>query len=175
MKPQSDIPVLRATDDEVLPGNPRSRVVLSGAATNWRSLIVEEHQVPYLEWNGGKFVHHVVGVNLGKPVTSEVKMRGRFRRILNKTGSISLFPSHHSYFARMNPGKNGFAHALYVVTEPALVSQVAAGLGVHPDSVELAGQHGVIDSALLHIAMALRDGLRAGCADDAMYGESLSL
>jgi AraC family transcriptional regulator len=102
-------------------------------------------------------------------------MRGRFRRILNKTGSISLFPSHHSYFARMNPGKNGFAHALYVVTEPALVSQVAAGLGVHPDSVELAGQHGVIDSALLHIAMALRDGLRAGCADDAMYGESLSL
>src|SRR5215813_9259815 len=92
MKPQSDIPVLRATDDEVLPGNPRSRVILSSAATNWRSLIVEEHHVPYLEWKGGKFVDHVVGVNLGQPVTSEVKTRGRLRRILNKTGSISLFP-----------------------------------------------------------------------------------
>ena len=155
MKLQSDIPVLRATDDEVLPGNPRSRVILSSAATNWRSLIVEEHHIPYLEWNGGKFVHHVVGVNLGKPVTSEVKTRRRFRRILDKTSSISLFPSHHSYFARMNPGKNGFAHALYVVTEPALVSEVAADLGVHPDTVELVGQHGVIDPALLHIAMAL--------------------
>src|SRR5215469_10079535 len=175
MKPQSNIPVLRATDDEVLPGDPRSRVILSSAATNWRNLIVEEHHVPYLEWNGGKFVHHVLGVNLGKPVRSEVKTRGRFRRILNKTGSISLFPSHHSYFARMNPGENAFAHALYVATEPALVSEVAADLGVHPDSVELAGQHGVIDPALLHIAMALRDGLRAGRADDAMYGESLSL
>jgi len=75
----------------------------------------------------------------------------------------------------MNPGKNGFAHALYVAAEPALFSEVAADLGVHPDSVELAGQHGVIDPALLHIAMALRDGLRFGRADDAMYGESLSL
>ena len=50
MKLQSDIPVLRATDDEVLPGNPRSRVILSSAAANWRSLIVEEHHIPYLEW-----------------------------------------------------------------------------------------------------------------------------
>lgn len=175
MKLQSSIPVLRATDDEVLPGNPRSRVILSSAATKWRSLIVEEHHIPYLEWNGGNFVQNVVGVNLGKPVTSEVKTRGRFRSILNKTGSISLFPSHHSYFARMNPGKNGFAHALYVVTEPALISEVAADLGVHPDSVKLVGQHGVIDPALLHIAMALRDGLRAGRADDPIYAESLSL
>src|SRR6516162_4968027 len=175
MKTQSNIPVLRATDDEVLPGNSRSRVVLSSAATDWRGLIVEEHHVPYLEWNGGKFIHHVVGVNLGKPVTSEVKTRGRFRRILNKTGSISLFPSHQSYFARMNPGKNGFAHALYVVAERALVNEVAADVGVHPDSAELVGQHGVIDPALLHIAMALRDGLRVGRAEDAMYGESLSL
>ena len=175
MKRQSNIPVLRATGDEVLPGNPRSRVILSSAATNWRNLIVEEHHIPYLEWNGGKFVHHVVGVNLGKPVLSEVRTRGRFRRILNKTGSICLFPSHHAYFARVNPGKNGFAHALYVVAEPALVSEVAADVGVHPDSAELVGQHGVIDPALLHIAMALRDGLRVGRAEDAMYGESLSL
>src|SRR5215472_11716857 len=175
MKPQSDIPVLRATVDEVLPGNPRSRVILSSAATNWRSLIVEEHHIPYLEWNGGKFAHHVVGVNLGKPVTSEVKTRGRFRRILNKTGSISLFPSHHSYFARMNAGKNGFAHALYVAAEPALVSEVAGDLGVHPDSIELVGQHGIIDPTLLHIAMALREGVRAGRSEDTMYGESLSL
>jgi AraC family transcriptional regulator len=175
MKLESNIPILRATDDEVFPGNLRSRVILSGAATNWRNLIVEEHHVPHFEWNWGKFVHHVVGVNLGKPVTSEVKTRGRFRRILHKTGSISLFPSHHSHFARMNPGKNGFAHALYVVTESALVSEVAAELGVHPDAVELVGQHGIIDPALLHIAMALRDGLRAGRANDAMYGESLSL
>ena len=61
------------------------------------------------------------------------------------------------------------------MTEPALVNEVAADLGVHPDSVELLGQHGVIDPALLHIAMALRDGLRVGRAGDAMYGESLSL
>jgi AraC family transcriptional regulator len=175
VKPQSNIPVLRATDDEVLPGDPRSRVILSSAATKWRSLIVEEHSVPYLEWNGGKFVHHAVGVNLGKPVTSEVKTRGRFRRILNKTGSICLLPGHRSYFARMNPGKKGFAHTLYVMAEPGLVSEVAADLGVQPDSVELVEQHGVIDPALLHIVMALRDGLRAGRADDAMYGESLSL
>jgi len=40
--------------------------------------------------------------------------------------------------------------------------------------LELVGQHGVIDLALLHIAMALRDDLRAGRADDAVYDESLA-
>jgi AraC family transcriptional regulator len=34
---------------------------------------------------------------------------------------------------------------------------------------------GITDPALLHIAMALRDGLQAGRADDPMYGEGLSL
>jgi len=175
MKRRSNIPILRARDDEVLPGNPPSKVILSSAATNWRSLIVEEHRIPYLELNGGKFVHNVVGVNLGKPVSAEVKTRGRFRRILNQTGSISLFPSHQPYFARMNPGKNDFAHALYLVAEPALVNEAAHDLGIYSDSVELVAQHGITDPVLLHIAMALRDGLRVGRAEDAMYGESLSL
>ena len=175
MKRRSNIPILRARADEVLPGNPPSKVMLSSAATNWCSLIVEEHRIPYLELNGSKFVHNVVGVNLGKPVPAEVKTSGRFRRILNQTGSISLFPSHQPYYARMNPGKNDFAHALYLVAEPVLVNEAARDLGIHPDSVELVAQHGIIDPVLLHIAMALRDGLRVGRAEDAMYGESLSL
>src|SRR5262249_10906214 len=155
MKRRSNIPILRARDDEVLPGNPPSKVILSSAATNWRGLIVEEHRIPYLELNGSKFVHNVVGVYLGKPVHAEVKPRGRFRHSHKQTVSISRLPSHQPYFARMNPGKNAFEQALYLVAEPTLVNEVAHDLAIHSDSVELVAQHGITDPVLLHIAMAL--------------------
>jgi AraC family transcriptional regulator len=166
---------LRATNDEILPGNPRAKVVLSSARTNWPNILVQEHRIPSLEWNGGTYTQHVVAVNVGRPVTSEVKKGRRYRRVRHKTGTISLFPSYQPNFARMRTDKTGFADALFVALDPVFVSQTAADLEVHPDRVELVEHRGVTDPVLLHIVMALRDGLQAGRADDPMYGEGLSL
>ena len=59
--------------------------------------------------------------------------------------------------------------------DPVFVSQTAADLEVHPDRVELLEQRGVSDRGLLHIVMALREGLQDRRANDAIYGEALSI
>lgn len=109
MKPQSNLPIVRATDDEILPGDHPSKVVLSSARTKWNTLLVEEHRIASLEWNGGTFARHVVAVNVGRPLTSEVKKGSRFGRIFHKTGSISVFPSGRPFFSRIKKDKNRWA------------------------------------------------------------------
>jgi AraC family transcriptional regulator len=173
MKPPSNIPISRATNGEVWSGNPLARVVLSSARSNWRNLVVEEHRIPSYEWDDVMFMHHVVAVSVGRPLSYEYKKDGRFRRV-HKRSQICLFPSHHSFFSRIKKDKDGPADALFVALDPVFVSQTAAEMEVYPDRVELVEQRAVEDPTLRHIAMALRDGLQAGRAGDAMYGEALS-
>lgn len=174
MKPPSDIPILRTASGEVVPGNPLPEVVLSSARSNWHNLFVEEHHIAGFEWNDVKYIQPVVGMNLGRPTTSEFKKQGRFRRIYHQTGSISLFPGHEPLFGRMKKRKKGLVDGLFIALDPVFFKQTAAALEVDPDRVELVGQQGRIDPTLRHIGMALRDGLRGGRGGDAMYGEALS-
>jgi hypothetical protein len=46
MKPSSDIPILRATNDEVLRADPLSKVAFSSARASWYNLLVEAHRIP---------------------------------------------------------------------------------------------------------------------------------
>lgn len=174
LKTASQLPILRATNDEILPGDHPSKVVLSSARTRWNTLLVEEHHVPSLEWDGGTFVQHVVAVNVGRPLTSEVRKARGFRRIHHKTGSISVFPSHQPFYSRIKKNNNGGAEALFVALDPVFLNRIAAQLEAHLDRVELMEQRGINDPVLMNIAMAIRDGLRAGRASDQMYGEALS-
>jgi AraC family transcriptional regulator len=173
MKPPSKIPILRATDGEVRAGNPLGRVVLSSARSNWRNLVVEEHCLPSGEWDDVMYIQHVVAVNIGRPLPFEYKKDGRFRRV-HKRGQICLFPSHRPFFSRIKKDKDRPADALFVALDPVFVSQTAAEMEVYPDRVELVEQRAAVDPTLRHIALALRDGLHAGRAGDAMYGEALS-
>ncbi|HEY2456344.1 MAG TPA: hypothetical protein VGI13_03510, partial [Candidatus Acidoferrum sp.] len=99
MKLPSNIPILHATNGELLAGSPRSAVVLSSARSNWHNLVVEEHRVPKGELNDVKYVQHVVCVNKGRVVTFETKKDGRRHRVLER-GAVSLFPSHCPFFSR---------------------------------------------------------------------------
>jgi hypothetical protein len=175
MKPQSDIPILRVTDGEVVSGNPPAKVILSSVGTSWPNVLVEQHRIPSFEWNDVEYIQHIVGVNLGRPATTEVRKRGRFRRFYHKTGAISLFPSREPLFGRMKKEKKPPVDALFVALDPIFVSQTAAALEVYPDRVELVGQEARSDRTLRHISMALHAGLKDGRADDSIYGESLSL
>jgi AraC family transcriptional regulator len=172
MKPQSNILMLQA-NGKTLPAGALSRVVLWSSGRNWPNLVVEEHHISGADLDNVKYVPHVVGVNIGRSVTHEVDKRQRLRQVF-RTGMSSLFPSHHPFFTRRRKEENGFTDALFVALDPDFVSQTAADLEVHPDSVELLEQRGVSDPALLHIVMALREGLRDRRAGDAMYGEALS-
>jgi hypothetical protein len=158
MNTSSNMPILRATGEEVLPGDHPSRILLSSARTKWNTVLVEEHCVPSLEWDGGKFLQHVIAVNVGRPVTSEVKKGSRFRRIFHKTGSISVFPSHRPFFSRIKKDKNGPTGALLIALDPVFLSKTAAEMEVYLDRVELVEQRGINDPVLRNLALALRGG-----------------
>lgn len=169
MKPQSNIPMLQANGEPV-PVGALSRAVLWSSGRNWPNLVVEEHRIFGADLDNVKFVAHVVTVNIGRSVTHDVAKCQRSRQVF-KTGMSSLFPSHHPFFTRRRREESGFMDALFVALDPAFVIQTAADLEVDPDRVELLEQRGVNDPALLHIVMALREGLQDKRANDAMYGE----
>jgi AraC family transcriptional regulator len=177
MKRPSNIPLLRTTNDEVLP-DAASRVVLSSTRANWHNLVLEEHHFPNrdLELNDFMFLQHVVVLNIGRPIGCEFKKDGRLQHISSKaSGAISLFPSRQPFFRRMKKHEIGSAHLLYLALDPVFVSQTAEALEVYPDRVELVEQHGdTTDPAILHLALALRAGVQGAGAGDRMYGESLS-
>jgi AraC family transcriptional regulator len=172
-KPPSNIPILRATNGEILPGNPFSGAVLSSACSNWHNLLVEEHRVPSNELDDAMFIQHVVSVNVGRRVTLEITKEGR--SCVLETGAVSLFPSHQSFFSRRKKEESWSAHVILVALDPVFVSQTATELEVDPDHVELVEQRTGNDPTLRHIAMALHAGLQAGRTSDPAYAEGLSI
>jgi AraC family transcriptional regulator len=174
MKQPSNIPLLRPTNGEILPGNPFSTVVLSSAYTNWHNIVVEEHHFPSHELDDLMYIQHVLAVNVGPPITCEFKKDGRFQRVSKARGTIYLSPGHQPFVRRPKIDESWSADVLYVALDPVFVSKTAEALEVYPDRVELVEQQCDTDPALLHIAMALRAGAQAERAGDRMYGEALS-
>ena len=78
----SRITLVRAADGVALPPNPFEGVVLTSTSTSWKSLVVEEHH-----WSTGscevnedvKYMHHVITVNIGRPVTAQYRKDFDFR------------------------------------------------------------------------------------------------
>jgi hypothetical protein len=91
LKQTLNIHLVRATNGEVLPGNPFSSVSLSSASTNWRNLVVEEHHFPLHELDDLMYIHHVVAVNVGGPITGEFKKDGRLRCVSKDKGGLRCF------------------------------------------------------------------------------------
>ena len=176
MKQPSNIPLVRTTNGEVLPGNPFSRVVLSSVGTNWRNLIVEEHRFASHELDALMYVQDVVAVNLGAQINCEYKKDGRFRYMSKPKNSIYLCPIHHPFhvFRRPQEADDEPADVLYVALDSVLVSQAAEDLGIYLDRFELVEQQRESDSALWYIVHALRTGMQNVNLGDALYGESLT-
>ena len=172
----SKISLVRTTGGEAEPANLPSSVVLSSACTNWRHLVVEEHrfQSPY-DLDGLTYLQHVIAINIGPPITCEFKKNGRLQRMCKSKGTICLSPSHEALFSYCRvPEENGSAEVLCVALDPLFVSQTAEALEIYPDRIELVEQQRPADPAIWHIALALRAGVQALPASDAIYGESLA-
>src|SRR6266446_8385608 len=173
MKHPHSVPLWR-TNEELLPGNALSRVVLSSLGTRWNDILVEQHNVPSSELADVTYKRHVVVINIGHSTTWEFKKEGRFRRFFKARGAISFFPSHQPFSGRLKVERGVFAEFLFLALDPVFVSRVAEGLELDADRIELIEQRRSTDPTLHHIAMALRAGVQTGAALDRMYGEALS-
>jgi len=173
MKYPHSIP-LRRTNEEVLAGDARCRMVLSSAATKWKDILVEEHHLPSIELADVTYKRHVVVINIGHSAIWESKKEGRFRRVFKARGAISFFLNHQPFSGRLKVARGVLANVLLLALNPVFVSRVADGLGLDSDGIELVERQGSTDPTLHHIGMALRAGVETGVALDPMYGEALS-
>jgi len=171
MKYPHSIPLSR-TNEELLPGNALSRVVLSSVGTRWNDIRVEQHHLPSSELADVTYKRHVVVINIGHSTTWEFKKEGRFRRFFKARGAISFFPSHQPFSGRLKVERGVFANVLFLALDPVFVSRVAEGLELDSDRIELVEQRRSTDPTLRHIALALRAGVQTGDALDRMYGEA---
>ena len=177
MTDTSTIPLLRflqPTVGEVLHHN-LSAVVLSSARANWQKVAVEEHRFLNYELHDAIYVHHVVALNIGPPITCEVRKNGRFQHMRRPTGTILLSPSQETICRYCKaPEEDELADVLLLTLDPLFVSQTAEDLGVYADRTELLEQERVNDPVLMHIGFALRAGVEAPEAHDSMYGDALA-
>jgi AraC family transcriptional regulator len=173
MKYPHSIPLWR-TNEELLPPNALSRVVLSSVGTNWNDVVVEQHHFPSSEIPDVMFKRHVVVINIGHSVTVEFKKEGRFERFFKAKGAISFFPSHQPFSCRLKVERGVFGNVLFLALNPAFMTRVAGALKLDSDRIELIEQRRGTDPTLYHVALALRAGIQTGDALDRVYGEALS-
>src|SRR5258707_4705826 len=93
---------LRRTSEELVPGNARSRVVLSSAGTRWSDILLEQHRFLSSEMADLTYQRHLLVINIGHSTTWEFKKAGRFQSFFKQRSAISLFPSHQPFSGRLN-------------------------------------------------------------------------
>jgi AraC family transcriptional regulator len=173
MKYPHSVPLWR-TNEELLPGDIPSRVILSSVGTRWNDVLLEQHRLPSSELADVTYQRHVVVINIGHSSTWEFKKEGQFRCFFKARGAISFFPRHQPFSGRLKVERGMFANVLFLALDPVFVRRVAEGLELDADRIELVEQRRNTDPTLRHIALALRAGIQSGDALDRMYGEALS-
>src|SRR6266481_3397155 len=173
MKYPHSVPLWR-TNEELLPGDIPSRLVLSSVSTRWNDILLEQLHLPSSELADLTYKRHVVVINLGHSSTWEFKKDGRFQRFFKARGAISFFPSHQPFSGRLKVERGVLANVLFLALDPVFVSRVDEGLEFDADRIELIEQRRSTDPTLRHIALALRAGIQTGDALDRMYGEAIS-
>jgi AraC family transcriptional regulator len=167
------IPILQA-NGEVIPTLALSRVIQSSAETSWKNIVMEHHQVPGGELPDLMYKQHVIVVSVGRATNYEFKKNGRFQKELKTTGTVSFFPSCQPFFLRIKTDPSRVADLIFLALGPGFVTRTAENLGLQTDRLELVEQLRPYDPTLLHLASALREGVRTHAAADPMYGEALS-
>jgi hypothetical protein len=127
MKYPHSVPLWR-TNEELLPGDIPSRVVLSSLSPRWNDVLLEQHRLPSSELADLTYKRHVVVINIGHSSTWEFKKEGQFRRFFKARGAIFFFPSHQPFSGRLKVERGLFANVLFLALEPVFVRRVAEGL-----------------------------------------------
>src|SRR5260221_12304690 len=172
MKYPHTIPLCR-TNEELLPDDITSRVVLSSVSTRWNDVLLEQHRLPSSELADLTYKRHVVVINLGHSSTWEFKKEGQFRRFFKARGAISFFPSHQPFSGRLKVERGVFANVFFLALDSVFVRRVGEGLELVADRIELGEERRNTDPTLRHNCMALRAGIQSGAALDRIYWEAL--
>jgi AraC family transcriptional regulator len=114
---------------------------------------------------------HIVDVHVGEPVRLNVRMDGQAHRGLQSTGDLSVVPA--GVTARWTMG--AAADALLLRLAPALVEDVAEGLGLSRSRAALLPALVVRDPHVVHLSHVLKAERDSGYASGRVFIESIGV
>ena len=167
------VPLLQANGEPV-PLDPLFRVVESSVGTSGKDVVIEQLHIPSNEWANVMFKQHVIAVNIGRAMNCEFRKGGKFEKVLKPTGAISFFPSSQPFSLSVQMSGSRVADLIFLALDPQLVVETAEKLELSSDRLELVEQRRPYDPTLLHLALALREGIRTHAAADPLYRGALS-
>jgi len=147
----------------------RKPPVFSSASRHWDGFLVEEHAAAEWESSNVSLLTNVVYLTLDDSTDLEWSGDGQSVSRRLRPGQISVLPASHPYSVKLRAAGG----SVVVSLEPKLLAGAAAEQGVF-EVVEPVWAHGVDDSLMRELVLALRGELRGPRADNPAYAQSLA-
>src|SRR5215469_2385150 len=140
------------------------------SGTNWRDIVVEEHDITVLETPEFEVPDHVLALHLELPSAVDLHIDGRHHSEVHAPGHLTLFPAGVSRRVTILE-RHG---VLLIALSPKLLVQAGLEMREAP-AVQLAEQFCFSDPQCEHIACALKAEAESNYPSGALYGETLAM
>ncbi len=139
--------------------------------SGWENLRVEQYCLPATESPERELQRHTITIQLGQPLEMEWRLAdSHLKHTQMNRGDLCVTPGESSIQTRWN----STAELLLLKLSPTLIER-AAWESLNSDRIEIIPKLGVRDPQILHIGLALKAEIEAGCLSGRLYGESLGL
>ncbi len=143
--------------------------VLSSATSGWKNIRVEQYCLPASESPDRQLTRHTITIQLGQPLEMEWRLAGsHLQSTQMNQGALSITPGEIPIQTRWH----STADFLLLKISPTLIER-AASESIDTNSIEIIPIWGIRDPQILHIGLALKAEIEAGCLSGYLYGESL--
>jgi len=140
------------------------------SGTNWRDIVVEEHDITALETPDFEVPDHVLALHLEQPSSVDLQIDGRHHSEVHAPGHLTLFPAGVSRRVTTLERHS----VLLIALSQKLVVQAGLEMREAP-ALQLAEQFCFTDPQCEHIACALKAEAESNYPTGALYGETLAL
>jgi AraC family transcriptional regulator len=145
--------------------------VLSSAKSGWENIRVEQYCLPTGESPERELQLHTITIQLGQPLEMEWRLAdSHLQNTQMYLGDVSVTPGESSIQTRWH----STAELLLLKLSPTLI-ECAASESLNTDQIKIIPKWGIRDPQILHIGLALKAEIEAGCLSGRLYGESLGL
>ncbi|MFN6487887.1 MULTISPECIES: AraC family transcriptional regulator [unclassified Nostoc] len=149
-----------------------SKPPILSSTNHWNGIVLEQHHLPAFECPELCLQQHSINIWLGNSCQIDWRLAGgRLQSTQMKRGLVNVTPKGIPTQARWHQE----IKFLLVSFDSSLFKRVADdAIAGRYRTIEIIPQRGVCDRQILHLGMALKAELEAGCPSGKLYGESVA-
>jgi AraC family transcriptional regulator len=143
------------------------------STNHWNGIVLEQHHLPAFECPELCLQQHSINIWLANSCQVDWRLAGgRLHSTQMRRGLVNVTPKGIPTQARWNQE----IKFLLVSFDSSLFKKVADDVIIGSyRNIEIIPQRGVCDRQILHLGMALKTELQAGCPSGKLYGESVAI